>query len=255
MPDDYSGRLTALAGFLRASRRLAFLTGAGMSTESGIPDFRSANGLYASGISEDVFDLETFHRRPEHFYAFARQFLGEIRRARPNPGHFAIAAFEHEFGKDVAVATQNIDTLHQQAGSGRVYPVHGTIETCHCCRCGASMPSRDLWPTIERGQVPRHELCEGVFKPDIVFFGELLPEGSFGAAENAIREADLLVVAGTSLAVYPAAALPSARRHDSRLVIINRTPTALDARADLLFAESIGDVLGAAVERLRDGTV
>ena len=252
MPDNISGKLAELAALFRTSRRIVFLTGAGMSTESGIPDFRSAQGLYASGVSDDVFDIGLFRRKPEHFYAFARQFLGEIRRARPNAGHLAIAALEYEFGKEVTVATQNIDTLHQEAGSGTVYPLHGTLDYCCCTRCAVRVPSRELWPVIERGEVPRHASCNGVFKPEIVFFGELLSEEVVAAAEDAVRAADLLVIAGTSLVVYPAAALPGSRGRDCRLVIINRSPTALDDRADCLFADSIGEVLTAALAELRN---
>ncbi len=234
------------AAFDRASR-IVFLTGAGMSTESGIPDFRSPTGLYAGGVGEEVFELEVFRKRPEVFYTFARRFLDTVRQARPNAGHRAMAMLAGRPDKRVAVITQNIDTLHQDAGSPVVHPVHGTLATSRCARCGTCLPTRDLWPAIEAGTVPRHEPCGGVFKPEIVFFGEPLPEDVFDAAERAVREADLLVIAGTSLAVYPAAWLPQARSRECRLVVINRSPTPLDGEAEFVFRETIGSVLLAAI--------
>jgi len=228
------------------AERIVFLTGAGMSTESGIPDFRSPTGLYAGGVNEDVFDIDIFRSRPEVFYEFAHRFLDTVRRARPNAGHLAMAALARRPGTRVDVITQNIDTLHQDAGSPLVHPVHGTLATSRCVRCEAQVPTSDLWPAIEAGTVPRH-LCGGVFKPEIVFFGEPLPEVAFTAAEYAVRKADLLVIAGTSLAVYPAAGLPQGRSRACRLVVINRSPTPLDAEADLVFSDSIGAVLSVAV--------
>ena len=231
---------------LDAAARIVFLTGAGMSTESGIPDFRSATWLYAGGVGEEVFDIDVFRRRPEVFYAFAQRFLDAVRRARPNAGHAAMAALARRPGRSVVVVTQNIDTLHQDAGSPRVHPVHGTLATSRCEACARQVATSTLWPEIEAGAVPRHAGCGGVFKPEIVFFGEPLPEDVFAAAARAVREADLLVVAGTSLAVYPAAGLPRLRAPTCRLAIVNRTPTPLDNEADWRFHDSIGAVFGAA---------
>ncbi len=238
--------LVDLRAAFDGAERVVFLTGAGMSTESRIPDFRSPTGLYAGGVNEDVFDIDVFRSRPEVFYEFAHRFLDTVRRARPNAGHRAMAALARRPGKRVDVITQNIDTLHQDAGSPLVHPVHGTLATSHCVRCDVRVPTSDLWPAIEAGTVPRHH-CGGVFKPDIVFFGEPLPEVAFDAAEYAVRRADLLVIAGTSLAVYPAAGLPQGRPRACRLVVINRSPTPLDQEAELIFRDSIGDVLSAAV--------
>lgn len=244
-------RVSALTGLIRGATRICFLTGAGMSTESGIPDFRSAGGLYATGTNESVFDIDLFRRDPKPFYDFSRTFSALVMAAQPNAGHQTIAALEQLPDKDVAVATQNIDLLHQMAGSSRVFPVHGTVEYSTCQKCEARVKSDSLWPEIAAGGIPRHRLCGGVFKPDVVFFGEMLPEDAFLGAQSAIRRADLLVVAGTSLAVYPAAALPSARRHGCPLVIINRTPTPLDAQAQLRFPESVSTVLGALATELQ----
>lgn len=242
-PHDFPAGLRAA---FDGAKRIVFLTGAGMSTESGIPDFRSPTGLYAGGVNEDVFDIEVFRSRPEVFYEFAHRFLDTVRRAQPNAGHRAMAALAHRPGKRVNVITQNIDTLHQDAGSPLVHPVHGTLATSRCVRCTAQVPTSELWPAIEAGTVPRHS-CGGVFKPEIIFFGEPLPEAVFAAAEVAVRQADLLVIAGTSLAVYPAAGLPQGRSRACQLVIINRSPTPLDKEADLVFRSSIGAVFAAAV--------
>lgn len=234
-----------LRAALAAATRIVFLTGAGMSTESGIPDFRSATGLYASGVHEDVFDIEVFQKHPEVYYAFARRFLDTVRRARPHAGHAAMAALARLPGKHVAIVTQNIDTLHQDAGSPVVHPVHGSLATSRCADCSQRVATSELWPAIEAGTVPRHAGCGGVFKPEIVFFGEPLPERVFTAAGRAMREADLLVIAGTSLAVYPAASLPHMRPHACRLAIVNRTATPLDDEADWVYRDEIGAVLGA----------
>lgn len=226
-----------------------------MSTESGIPDFRSPTGLYASGVSESVFDIDAFDQTPERFYAFAKTFVNDFLNARPNRGHLAIAALSNEFGKSVRVCTQNIDSLHQEAGTRDVYSLHGILETFHCRKCHHSAPARDFIPIITEDKVPLHEHCGGIMKPDIVFFGEALPKEAYAASEEAVRESDLLVIAGTSLAVYPAANLPSFRSPACKLVVINRTPTPLDKQAQLVFHESISDILGQALDQIRQNGV
>ncbi len=240
---------TTLAGYLADAERIAVLSGAGMSTESGIPDFRSATGIYATVTSEEIFDLDAFWRHPERFYEFARTFFGEMWAATPNAGHRALARLEREFGKEVDIATQNIDTLHQTAGSTRVHPVHGTIETVSCLRCGAQQPTLSIRSEFVAGKVP-HCACGSVWKPDIVFFGEMLPDRAVSASLAAMRQADLVLVLGTSLAVYPAAALPSHRPRSARLAVINLTPTPLDREADLVCREPVGCILGEAVNML-----
>ncbi|MFH1969380.1 MAG: Sir2 family NAD-dependent protein deacetylase [Verrucomicrobiota bacterium] len=243
-----------LAGMLSESNRIVFLTGAGMSTKSGIPDFRSSSGLYRTGVSANIFDIKAFRDNPADFYAFARNFLAMLNNARPNAAHSAIAQLGSRPDKNVSVVTQNIDTLHQRSGSTEVFPVHGTVETSSCIACGKKVKTETLYPLIEAGKVPRHENCGGVFKPDIIFFGELLPTDVFACAQKAITEADLLVVAGTSLHVYPAADLPNHRRSDCRLVIINHTPTPLDHESDILFHCGVEEVLALAVEKAFQST-
>lgn len=251
LPDAPGNQPTAarLADWLAAAERIAVLSGAGMSTESGIPDFRSATGIYATVASEDIFDLEAFRRSPARFYAFARTFFGELWAAEPNPGHRALSRLETECGKRVDIVTQNIDTLHQRAGSSRVHPLHGTIDTLSCPRCRAACSSLAVRPELEAGGLPRCA-CGAVWKPDIVFFGEMLPERAMADALAAMRRADLVLVLGTSLAVYPAAMLPSHRSPSARLVLVNLTPTPLDPEADLVCRESVGALLGEAIDIL-----
>ena len=200
--------------------------GRGYSTSSGIPDFRSASGLYADERNTNVFDVAEFRRNPENYYRFAREFYPILMEARPNVAHKALAKWERR-GIDIQIATQNIDDLHQRAGSTRVYPIHGTYRTSVCQSCSKSCDTQSLIPDVLRGEPPRCA-CGGVFKQDITFFGEMLPEVAWNSAESAISEADLMLILGTSLVVYPAASLPDRRSSAARLVIVNRDPTHLD---------------------------
>lgn len=240
-----------LTQLLAQAESITFLTGAGMSTESGIPDFRSSSGIYARGAGEEVFSLERFHAEPTYFYTHARDLMVAISNAKPNAGHLAIASLEHHFGKQVDIVTQNIDTLHQEAGSTRVHPVHGTVETCSCTRCHYRISSDQIWQSVLDGDIPpRHPGCGGIFKPDITFFGEALPLEPLARSQRAIAGADLLVVAGTSLVVYPAAGLPSIRSFKSRLAVINRTKTHLDREAALVLRGRAAHVLSRAIDVL-----
>ena len=219
------------------------LTGAGISTASGIPDFRSAGGLYSDIRNVNVFDLEAFMRDPSIFYNFAREFYPKVHEASPNVAHYKIADWSRNSG-GVTVITQNIDDYHQRAGSNPVYTVHGDFLTSTCLSCGDSTETEQLVPEILRGEIP-HCDCGGVFKPDITFFGEMLPEYDWNASVKAISEADLLLIIGTSLTVFPAASLPNHRSMDAPMVIINRDPTPLDDKAAIVFHEDICDVMKA----------
>ena len=236
-----------LANLLRNAKRIACLTGAGMSTESGIPDYRSTSGLYNTLTSEEVFDIDRFNSDPTDFYKVIGPLYCSIVEAKPNAGHLALSELETKFGKDVSIATQNIDGLHQKAGSSKVFEVHGTMKTLTCRRCRAKVDSDDFLPLFQKGETLRCK-CGGVFKPDITFYGEALPEQAFMDSLNAFRNADLALVLGTSLAVYPAASLPSYRPADCKLVIINRSQTAMDEEAALVINDSIGNVLPKALQ-------
>jgi NAD-dependent deacetylase len=243
--DDIAG----LRGWFTAARRIVFLTGAGISTESGIPDFRSASGIYSKNTSTNVFDIDEFYRDPSVYYGFAKEFYGITHRAEPNAAHRAIAALGAAPGKQVTVVTQNIDDLHQRAGSNPVWCVHGNLQWSRCLRCGHRTKTDELAETILRGEIPRHS-CGGVYKPEVTFFGELLPEIDFGEAQASVRDAEVLVVVGSSLVVYPAAGLPMLRRRSCRYAIINRDPTDQDQSAHLVIHATAGDILSAAVSTL-----
>lgn len=242
-----SSAVERAAAFVRGARRIAVLTGAGISTESGIPDFRSPSGLYSDERNANVFDVRFFRSNPEGFYRFAREFYPVIAAAKPNAAHEVLAKWERE-GKDVRIATQNIDDLHQRAGSKHVFPVHGTMLTSTCLECGKPCKSEQIVPTVLAGKVPLCE-CGGVFKPDITFFGELLPEQAWESSVAAMSLADLVLVLGTSLVVYPAASLPDYRQPSSRLIVVNRDETHLDAVADVVSHDDLA-AFAAAVDRL-----
>ena len=245
---EKSEKIKSFSEILRKASLIAVLSGAGMSTESGIPDFRSSNGLY-SYTSEEVFDLGNFLRKPESFYEIIAPLYDSIMKSKPNAGHLALHELEEKYGKSVVVATQNIDGLHQKAGSRIVHELHGGMLSLTCQKCGGQVPASALDAQLRSGKVVRHEpTCMGVMKPDIVFYGEMLPQDALMKSYKAMTQADLVLVLGTSLAVYPAAGLPTERSRDAELVIINRTPTPLDGEATLVFHESIGEILPAAVK-------
>ena len=246
---DLNDKLKRFAELLSNAKNIACLTGAGMSTESGIPDYRSSSGLYNTMTSEEVFDIYAFRREPERFYKVIGPLYSAIVEAKPNSGHLALHRLEEEFGKNVAVATQNIDGLHQEAGSRNVYEVHGTMSTLTCPKCGRTAMASGHLDEFRKGETLRCA-CGAVFKPDITFYGEMLPQDAFAGAAMAFADCDLAIVLGTSLVVYPAAALPSQRRARTPLVIINKTATSMDGEATLVFNDSIGKILPAALELL-----
>lgn len=224
---------------VEASENIVFFGGAGVSCESGIPDFRSADGLYHQEYHwppEEILSHDFFERQPEEFFRFYRDKM-LYPQAKPNAAHLALARLERD-GRLKAVVTQNIDGLHQAAGSKNVLELHGSVHRNHCTRCGAFYALDDV---LRSAGVPRCG-CGGVIKPDVVLYGEALDAATLTAAARAISQADLLLVGGTSLNVYPAAGL---LRYFSgaSLVVINKTPTPADARADLVIQDAIGHVL------------
>lgn len=226
--------------FLKESRNVVFFGGAGVSTESGIPDFRSEDGLYRQKFRfppEYMLSHECFERNPEEFFAFYREKMLAT-GAKPNPAHRKLAEWERE-GRLNAVVTQNIDGLHQAAGSRNVFELHGSVHRNHCMRCGKSF---SLSFIAESKGVPRCA-CGGIVKPDVVLYGESLPEDAWRGALREISRADLLIVAGTSLAVYPASSLIECC--SARLVVVNLSPTPADGRADLVLRERVGELFSA----------
>ena len=238
-----------LARLFAEANAIAFLTGAGVSTDSKIPDFRSPTGVYAT-TSEELFSIDSFTANPSRFYAFFASFYRATSEALPNSGHAAIAALERRVGKRVTVVTQNIDGLHGAAGSTNVVEIHGSLRRAVCLACEALFDRDVFHAAMLEGRVPHCPRCGGVLKPDVVFFGEPLPERAFIAARRAMWETKLLAVVGTSLQVYPAAGLPRDCDAGAPFVVVNRAPTQLDSQARLVFRASIAEVLPQAVALL-----
>ena len=239
----------ALAAILRDSSRAVFFGGAGMSTESGIPDFRGAGGIYSESLHREFRPEEMASRsflvnHPEEFFDFYRRRMVFL-NAEPNDGHRALALLE-ERGVLSAVVTQNIDGLHQAAGSRNVYELHGSGLRWPCMKCGKVYPV-EYAMRDENKPIPRCKECGGIVRPGVVLYEEGLDDETLRNAVRAIREADTLIVGGTSLVVYPAAGLIDYFR-GKHLVLINRTATKADAAAELVIRDSIGKVLRGAAE-------
>lgn len=234
-----------LEKMMEKSSNLVFFGGAGVSTESGIPDFRSVDGLYHQKFAyppEVMLSHSFFVEHTAEFFDFYRQKV-IVHGAKPNPAHLRLARLEQQ-GKCKAVVTQNIDGLHQAAGSRRVYELHGSTLRNFCTRCGKFYPVSFIEEAAGQGDgVPRCTECGAIVKPDVVLYEEGLDEATLEGAVRAIQNADLLIVGGTSLAVYPAAGLLRYFRGDN-LVVINKQPTPADSMATLVSYLPIGQALG-----------
>ncbi len=231
-------QIEILKRWVSESRRIVFFGGAGVSTESGIPDFRSVDGLYNQKFDyppETIISHTFYERRPEYFFRFYREKMLPL-GFQPNITHQVLARWEEQ-GKLSAVVTQNIDGLHQKAGSKRVYELHGSILRNYCTRCGKFHSAEFI---KESAGIPRCD-CGGIVKPDVVLYEEGLDQNVLEKSVRAIYQADLLIVAGTSLTVYPAAGLINYYQ-GNRLVLINRDATPYDNQADLVLHKSLGNV-------------
>ncbi len=235
-----------LRQWLQESEYTVFLGGAGVSTESGIPDFRSAYGLYREkqqGISyEEMLSHSYFVHHTEKFYEFLRRVM-LYPDAKPNAAHYALAELERK-GKLDAVITQNIDGLHQAAGSKSVIELHGSENRYYCLSCGKKY---DMSIVLEGEGIPKCN-CGGTVRPDVVLYEESLDQQNMRRAVEYVEKAELLLVGGTSLVVYPAAGLINYLSRGAKLVLLNRDPTPFDSRADLVFREDIGTVLQEAIQ-------
>jgi len=230
-----------LQKIISSARRVVFFGGAGVSTESGIPDFRSAGGLFAKapeGLTpEMILSRSYFYLHPESFFDYYRSHM-VYPQARPNAAHIWLSALEKK-DRLRGIVTQNIDGLHKQAGNKRVYEIHGTIHENHCMDCGAFFPLKIV---MEARGIPRCPHCGGVIKPSVVLYGEPLDKYVCIGARREIANADVLIVAGTSLAVEPAASF--LQDFDGKhLVVINREPTPADSRASLVIRGSVAETL------------
>ncbi len=240
-------KIKKLAKILSESTRAVFFGGAGMSTESGIPDFRSANGIYNQRLNqkfrpEEIVTHTFFMNCPADFYEFYRTRIVYL-DAKPNAGHIALAELERRNILS-AVVTQNIDGLHQAAGSKTVYELHGSVRRSFCVKCGENY---DIHYIVENKPIPYCAKCGGLVRPDVVLYEESLDEQVLKAAIKAISAADTLIVGGTSLVVYPAAGLVD-YFNGEYLIIINKSETHADREAELIIRENIGETLSKAVE-------
>lgn len=239
-----TGACQQMAAILRAAKphSVVFFGGAGVSTESGIPDFRGSGGLYQAGHTTDVppetiLHVRYFAKYPDRFYAYYRAHM-LYPHARPHAAHYALSKLE-AMGKLSAVITQNIDGLHQAAGSRHVFELHGSTLRNYCVDCGREYGLEAITATEE--EVPHCSTCGGMIRPDVVLYGEPLDGQLWFAAEKAIRMADVMIVGGTSLTVMPAADMVT-DFHGSHLIIINQTPTPYDHLAEMIIREPIGKV-------------
>ncbi|MCB1324463.1 MAG: NAD-dependent deacylase [Spirochaetales bacterium] len=247
-------RLKEAANLLRRARHAIALTGAGISVPSGIPDFRSpGSGLWEQYDPFEVASIEAFRAHPERFYDWIRPLLAGFATARPNPAHLALSRLQ-QLGFLREVITQNIDGLHEKAGTREVLAVHGQADTVSCIVCGHRVSGADTRHAIESGAVPACALCHGVYKPDVVLFGEPLPPETTERAWRAAEMADVIVVAGSSLEVFPVNELPAlVLQNQGSLVLINQGPTPFDRLASVRISGDVVEVLPAIADLL--GTV
>ena len=243
------------AELVRKAKRAVVLTGAGISTPSGIPDFRSeGTGLWSRDEPLEVASLSGFRTDPERFFHWFRPLANQIVYANANPAHLALAELEHA-GYLKTIITQNIDGLHQKAGSTCVLETHGTMRTLTCTSCYQKHES-DLFlrSFIDEGKIPVCPQCGGILKPDVILFGEQLPHSAWMQAQRAARQCDLMLAAGSSLEVLPVAGLPmQALDRGAHLIVVNNTPTYVNVRADVVILEDVAYVLPEIAKRVLHG--
>ncbi len=233
------------ARLIKSSKRAVVLTGAGLSTPSGVPDFRSAgSGLWTRFLPMEVASLSTFRYHPEQFYNWLRPLASHMLSAEPNPAHRALARLE-QAGFIKTIITQNIDGLHHRAGSRHVLEVHGTLNTLTCIDCYRKYEASGLIePYLREGTLPYCPYCHHLLKPDIILFEEQLPVRVWMQAQEAAKTCDLMLVAGTSLEVMPSAGLPMrAIENKAHLLIVNRTKTYVDVRAEIVISGDVADII------------
>jgi NAD-dependent deacetylase len=242
--------ITQAAAMLRSSQTVVAMTGAGIGKPSGIPDFRSESGLWSKDDPMEAASIYTFQSNPQRFYDWLRPLMDLMLAAKPNPAHQALVQLEQR-GLLQSVITQNIDGLHQEAGSQMVYELHGHIRSATCSQCKQTTFAEPLIEPIHAGNVPTCPACGGVYKPDIVLFGEPLPQTAFVQAHLALEACDALIIAGTSLAVHPAGSLPIvAARKGAKIIIVNIGETELDDIAHVIINADVAQALPAIVEAI-----
>lgn len=253
MEQEFSSEIESIARLIARSTHAVAFTGAGVSTPSGIPDFRSAGtGLWQQDNPMLVASASTFFHHPERFFNWLRPLLASSLKAHPNPAHLALAELE-QLGFIKAIITQNIDGLHQRAGSTSVIELHGSMQRFFCPGCQRLiLPPDDAITAILAGEMPRCDQCGAVIKPDITLFEEALPADAWENAENEVYLCDLMLIVGSSLEVAPASSLPAlAHRNGAALVITNFSPTFLDRHAQVVLNMDVAGCLPRIVERLK----
>jgi len=240
------------AKLLQAANYVVALTGAGISTPSGIPDFRSSsNGLWHKYNPMQVASLTAFRTKPEQFYEWFRPLANLILEAQPNPAHLALTRLQ-ELGILKTIITQNIDGLHHKAGSSSIFEIHGTLNSLTCAECYQQHSAANyIQPYVQDGVLPRCENCGGLLKPDVILFEEQLPREVWRKSEQEIRKSDLMLVIGSSLEVNPVAQLPyKVVAQGGKLIIVNQQKTYMNSRADVVFRNDAAEVLPQIIEKL-----
>jgi len=243
------------ADLFRQSKHAVLLTGAGISTPSGIPDFRSTGtGLWSRDEPLEVASLSTFRTAPELFFKWFHPLASQIYNAQPNPAHLALARLE-QVGHIKSTITQNVDMLHQKAGSQTVIEMHGTMKTLTCTQCyHREDAALHMDAFVEYGGIPHCPRCGQILKPDVILFGEQLPQAAWSKAQREARQCDLMLVVGSSLEVLPVAGLPmQALDRGAHLIIVNNAPTYINVRADAVFTEDVAVIIPAIVEKVLNG--
>lgn len=244
--------ITEAANLVRSAKVIVAFTGAGISTPSGIPDFRSeTSGLWEHHDPMEVASIYGFRQNPKAFFDWVRPLVEKTIHARPNPAHCALVELEW-MGKLDSVITQNIDMLHTRAGNSTIYELHGHMRGATCIHCFAKYDGEQvIQDVLATGNVPKCVKCRGTLKPDVILFGEQLPYKQVQFAKDAARKCDLMIVVGSSLEVFPASDLPIlAHRNQAKIIIINLEPTALDKLADVIIRDDVANVLPAILEQL-----
>jgi NAD-dependent deacetylase len=233
------------------ANKIVALTGAGISVESGIPDFRGPSGLWKK-YNPEIASISFFQKNPEEFWKFSLEIWKVLKRAKPNPAHKALAELE-KMGKLRCVITQNIDGLHQKAGSKKVLEIHGSANWLICTSCRARHPSEMVVKQLKSGMtIPLCDLCGGLLRPDAVLFGDMLPQDVFNEAVNEVSKSDLMLIVGSSLVVFPAAQLPSiAKKNGAKIILINLEKTWFDDKAEIVIHGKAGDILPKVVKNVK----
>jgi NAD-dependent deacetylase len=242
---EISREISKASGLIRNAKYVAVLSGAGTSTPSGIPDFRSTgSGLWTRFDPLEYASLHAFRYNPEKFFEWMRPLARQIYYADPNPAHSALALLEKS-GYVHTIITQNIDGLHKKAGSQHILEVHGSLQTLTCLGCYRKFPSDDFFrPYIDTGLIPHCPVCQNILKPDIILIEEQMPFQTWQQAQSACDQCDLLLITGSSLEMMPVAGLPTrALQHGAHLIIINQSPTYIDVRADVLINADVAEIL------------